>query len=69
MSETTWLSVKEVAARWRISPMTIYRMVDAGDLTAHAFGRGRLFRITLSDVEQYEKANVLVPETTTEEAG
>lgn len=63
--QQTWLSVKEIAARWRISKMTVYRMIDDGELTAHVFGRGRLFRISLADVEKYEQNNVLGPEEAT----
>lgn len=56
----TWLSVKEVAARWRISAMSVYRLIDSGDLKACKFGRS--VRINLADVEQYEIDAVCVPE-------
>lgn len=60
-SDETWLSVKEVAARWRVSRMKVYRMCESAELKSHRFGRS--WRITLSDVQQYEEGSVFVPET------
>lgn len=54
-----YLTVEEVAARFRISKMTVYRMIESGELKAHMFGR--LFRIKLVDVEQVEADSVFVP--------
>lgn len=54
-----YLTVEEVAARFRISKMTVYRMIDSGELRAYTFGR--LFRIKLVDVEQVEADAVFVP--------
>lgn len=63
MSETQtvdFLSVTAVAKRWNISRMTVYRLIDTGELKASRFGT--LFRIHVTDVENYETAAVVVPE-------
>jgi excisionase family DNA binding protein len=44
------LTVAEVAATLRVSKMTIYRMVNGGDLPA--FKVGRSFRIRASSVQK-----------------
>ena len=49
--QVTWLTIREVASRLRLSRMTVYRMVHAGDLSAHRFGRS--FRIAEAELDAY----------------
>lgn len=44
--------VADVAKRWRVSAMTIYRLIHAGELKALRFGRS--FRVPRSAMEEYE---------------
>ncbi|MCQ9163555.1 helix-turn-helix domain-containing protein [Arthrobacter sp. STN4] len=46
-----YLTVAEVAQAMRVSKMTVYRMVHAGDLPAVRFGRS--FRVPERAVEEY----------------
>ena len=48
LSDVRFLTVAEVADMMRVSTMTVYRMVHAGDLPAIRFGRS--FRIPESSV-------------------
>ena len=48
------LTVREVAETMRVSNMTVYRLIKAGDL--HALRVGRNFRIRESDVDRYFEA-------------
>jgi excisionase family DNA binding protein len=45
------LTVHEVAAIMRVSNMTVYRLIRAGDLKAARVGRG--YRIRESEVDAY----------------
>jgi excisionase family DNA binding protein len=55
-STNATLSVDELAARWRVTPMTLRRWRKSGRLTAIQVGPRRLvFRV--SDVEAFEAAN------------
>jgi len=49
LAEVRFLTVAEVADMMRVSKMTVYRMVHAGDLPAIRFGRS--FRVPESAVE------------------
>ena len=46
-----FLTVAEVARQLRVSNMTVYRLVKAGDLAAVRVGRG--YRIRGEDVRKY----------------
>ncbi len=46
------LTVGEVAARWRVSRMTVYRLVHDGVLPSLLVGRS--IRIRVDDVHRYE---------------
>lgn len=61
-----YLTVEEVAARWRISKMTVYRMIEAGELPANMFCRQKRIRHTA--VVEYEQNSVYVPSTVEEGA-
>lgn len=49
--EVTFLTVAEVAAMMRVSKMTVYRMVHAGELSAVRVGRS--FRVPERAVHDY----------------
>ena len=51
MSEVKFLTIAEVAAKMRVSKMTVYRLVHNGDLPALRVGRS--FRVTEDDVNEY----------------
>ena len=51
ISEVKFLTVAEVAAVMRVSKMTVYRMVHAGELPAVRVGRS--FRVPESAVQDY----------------
>ncbi|WP_081710157.1 helix-turn-helix domain-containing protein [Arthrobacter sp. 35W] len=59
-SEVKFLTVAEVAEVMRVSKMTVYRLVHAGDLPAVRFGKS--YRVPESAVAAYlEQAVVDVP--------
>jgi excisionase family DNA binding protein len=45
------LSVREVSDQLGVSRMTIYRLIDSGDLTAYRIGRS--IRVWPADVNRY----------------
>lgn len=51
LSEAHFLTIAEVAAKMRVSKMTVYRLVHGGDLPAVRVGRS--FRVTEGDVNEY----------------
>jgi excisionase family DNA binding protein len=51
LSEMRFLTVAEVAALMRVSKMTVYRLVHAGELTAVRVGRS--FRVPEQAVHDY----------------
>ena len=57
LAEVRFLTVAEVAAAMRVSKMTVYRLVHAGDMPAIRVGRS--FRVPESAVEQYVKGAVV----------
>jgi excisionase family DNA binding protein len=46
-----WLSTAEAAARLGITPRTLYRFIDEGQLPAYRFGR--VIRLKTSDVDVF----------------
>lgn len=46
-----FLTVAEVAAMLRVSNMTVYRLINAGDLPAARVGKS--YRLTRADVDGY----------------
>lgn len=50
-----YLSVAEVAARWRVSKMTVYRLINGGELTVVYVGRQ--MRILSSEYDRYTAAH------------
>lgn len=55
----TYLTVKEVADRWKVSVDLIYSILRCGELRALRIG-GRAWRIPVEFVEEYEKKNFTV---------
>ena len=53
-SDDRLLTVSEVAAAMRVSTMTVYRLIKAGELGAIRIGRG--YRIPQREVERYLEA-------------
>jgi excisionase family DNA binding protein len=51
LSEVRFLTVAEVASIMRVSKMTVYRLVHAGELTSVRVGRS--FRVPESAVHDY----------------
>lgn len=49
--EIEWLNTKEAARRLGVTPRTLYRFVDGGELPAYRFGR--VLRLKKSDVDEY----------------
>ena len=56
IEDVRFLTVAEVADMMRVSKMTVYRMVHAGDLPAIRFGRS--FRVPESAVAQVISTHV-----------
>jgi excisionase family DNA binding protein len=59
-STPRFLTVNEIADRWQTSSRKIRRMIDAGELVAHRFGRH--VRVSESDLLAYERGCRVVPE-------
>jgi excisionase family DNA binding protein len=51
LSKSRFLTVQEVADLMRVSSMTVYRLIKAGDLPAVRVGRS--FRVADADVDRY----------------
>ena len=57
LAQVQFLTVAEVAARMRVSKMTVYRLVHSGELPAARVGRS--FRVPRSALEEYLRAAYL----------
>jgi excisionase family DNA binding protein len=55
LSEVRFLTVAEVASIMRVSKMTVYRLVHAGDLPAVRVGRS--FRVPEDEVHKYLRSS------------
>ncbi len=56
-----WLSTAEAANRLGITPRTLYRFIDEGQLVAYRFGR--VIRLKTSDVDVFIEACRIEPGT------
>ena len=48
-----WLTVDEISKQMRVHPMTVYRLIKSGQLTAARMGRA--YRIKREDFDEYLK--------------
>ena len=55
LGEVQFLTVEEVASIMRVSKMTVYRMVHAGELPAIRVGRS--FRVPEDEVHKYLRSS------------
>ena len=56
-----WLSTADAAKALGITPRTLYRFIDKGDLAAYRFGR--VIRVKRVDVEAFIEASRIEPGT------
>lgn len=61
MQEITWLSTAEAARHLGITPRTLYRFIDQGEIPAFRFGR--VIRLKLQDVDEFIEASKIQPGT------
>lgn len=57
--EPVWLSTKETARRLGITPRTLYRLIDEGQLPAYKFGR--VIRLRADEVDGFIDAARITP--------
>src|SRR5581483_12295287 len=60
-SEITWLSTAEAAKRLGITPRTLYRFIDQGDIPAYRFGR--VIRLKADEVDGFIETCRIEPGT------
>ena len=58
---TTWLTAQSAADYATVSPDMIRAAVKAGDLKAYAIGRGREYRLTAADVDEWMMSRAYEP--------
>lgn len=56
-----WLSTADAATALGITPRTLYRFINQGDLAAYRFGR--VIRVKRTDVETFIEASRIEPGT------
>lgn len=59
LDETEWLSTQDAAQRLGITPRTLYRFIDQGDLPAYRFGR--VIRLRAHEVKRFVEASRIKP--------
>jgi excisionase family DNA binding protein len=59
--EIVWLSTQEAAHRLGITPRTLYRFIDEGQLPAYRFGR--VIRLKLAEVDAFIDRSRIQPGT------
>jgi excisionase family DNA binding protein len=57
--EVTWLSTREAARQLGITPRTLYRLIDDGQVAAHKIGR--VIRLKQSDVDDFVERSRITP--------
>lgn len=57
--EIVWLSTQEAARRLGVTPRTLYRFIDVGDLPAYRLGR--VIRLKADDVDAFIEASRIEP--------
>ncbi len=58
-AEIEWLSTAESARRLGITPRTLYRFIDQGELPAYRFGR--VIRLKATEVDEFIEASRVQP--------
>ncbi len=61
MAELTWLSTAEAAKRLGITPRTLYRFIDQGEIPAYRFGR--VIRLKAEEVDAFIESCRIEPGT------
>ena len=61
MGDIQWLGSAEAARYLGITPRTLYRLINEGQLTAYRFGR--VIRLKQSDVEAFVEESRIEPGT------
>lgn len=57
--EIEWLSTQDAARRLGITPRTLYRFIDLGDLPAYRLGR--VIRLKADDVDAFIESSLIEP--------
>lgn len=65
MNSESMLTLKEVARYLHVVPLTVYRMIDRGDLSAVKVGR--VWRIRKQDLQAYLERSASRPRSEKEE--
>jgi excisionase family DNA binding protein len=60
-ADITWLNTAETARRLGVTPRTLYRFIDEGQLPAYRFGR--VIRLKESEVAEFIEACRITPGT------
>lgn len=60
-SEIEWLSTQDAARRLGITPRTLYRFIDLGELPAYRLGR--VIRLKADDVDVFIETSRIEPGT------
>lgn len=58
-AEIEWLSTQDAARRLGITPRTLYRFIDLGELPAYRLGR--VIRLKADDVEAFIESSRIEP--------
>ena len=58
-TEITWLGTAEAARHLGITPRTLYRLIDEGQITAYKFGR--VIRLKQSDITAFIESSKIEP--------
>lgn len=54
-----WLSTKEAAAALGLTPRTLYRLIDEGQLPAYRFGR--VIRLKQTEIDSFVSSSQIEP--------
>jgi excisionase family DNA binding protein len=60
-AEIDWLSTQEAARRLGVTPRTLYRFIDQGELPAYRLGR--VIRLKADDVDAFIEGSRIEPGT------
>ncbi|MET0726916.1 MAG: helix-turn-helix domain-containing protein [Acidimicrobiales bacterium] len=58
-AEIEWLSTQDAARRLGVTPRTLYRFIDVGDLPAYRLGR--VIRLKAEDVDAFIESSRIEP--------